>query len=100
MLAVIGLERLSTGGLYWVAALLAVGGWGLGWITDLVLQKAGYGVIGNGLVAVVGAVAGLAAYNNFVHPLRTSPALTLVILAFFAGMAAVMLAAIVKRSLR
>ncbi|MFI5012092.1 MAG: hypothetical protein ACHQAY_07075 [Hyphomicrobiales bacterium] len=58
MLAYLGVPSTSPEMLYFITALTFAACFAFGWATDMVLAEAGFGLIGNALVGIVGGVFG------------------------------------------
>lgn len=65
MLELLRLDQYSTDVLLMMFFFLGTGGYIIGAITDVIMQKRGYGPIGNGSLAIMGCFAGIYARNTY-----------------------------------
>ncbi len=77
MLKLIGLAHLSDKELFLVALIATCCCFAVGWIMDMIMEKVGFGIFGNAVVALFGIFVGLYAYNNH-YGSMTSPNLKIV----------------------
>lgn len=100
MLKLIGLAHLNSKELFLIAIIAACCCFAVGWIMDMIMGKVGFGIIGNSVVAMLGVMFGLYAYNNH-YGTMTRPDLKVVI-AFLVTSVMIHLVAlsIVRRVLR
>jgi uncharacterized membrane protein YeaQ/YmgE (transglycosylase-associated protein family) len=77
MAKLIGLSHLSNSE-YWTLVLIAVIiSLMVGYITDMIMNRHGFGVFGNSFICMLGIVVGLAAYHKF-YGRMSSPDITIV----------------------
>jgi uncharacterized membrane protein YeaQ/YmgE (transglycosylase-associated protein family) len=77
MLKLIGLAHLSDRELLLLALVAACCCFAVGWIMDMIMERAGFGIIGNTIVALLGILVGLYAYANH-YGSMTSPNIQMV----------------------
>jgi hypothetical protein len=77
MLKIIGLAHLSNKELFLVAIIATCCCFVVGWIMDMVMEKIGFGIFGNAVVAMIAILVGLYGYNNH-YGSMTSPDLKIV----------------------
>lgn len=66
MLHYFALDHYSTESLLIMLMTLVIGGCFVGYITDYLLEKRGFGPFGNGFLAILGCFSGVYARNAFV----------------------------------
>ena len=64
MLKLIGLAHLSSKEIYLVGLIAICCCFAVGWIMDLIMERAGFGILGNAAVSLLGVLVGLYAYSN------------------------------------
>ncbi len=74
MLKLIGLAHLSDKEIYLVALIAICCCFAVGWIMDMIMERAGFGILGNAVVSLFGVFVGLYAYSNY-YGSMTSPQL-------------------------
>ena len=65
MLHLFALDRYSFEELMFLIAAVCSGGYVIGYLTDLILTRRGFGPAGNGCLAIVGCMAGIYARNTY-----------------------------------
>ncbi len=70
MFRVLGLNGLPIEALLMILVMLVICGIVTGWITDVIMGQMGFGVIGNTILTIMGAVVGMTAWNAYIGPLR------------------------------
>ena len=88
MLKSLSLDHYSGDTLFMILLLACIGGTVVGYITDSVMGDRGFGPIGNGLLTVLGVVAGIYVRNTFFG--RMEPG-DLALTGIFAAIAATLL---------
>ncbi len=78
MLKIIGLAHLSDKELFLLTLIAICCCFMVGWIMDMVMEKIGFGIFGNAVVALFAILVGLYGYNNH-YGSMTSPDLKMVI---------------------
>lgn len=66
MLEILALEQYSDETLMLLLITVVVGGGFIGFITDIVMGRRGFGPVGNGLLAILGCFFGIYARNSYV----------------------------------
>lgn len=77
MLKLIGLAHLSDRELFLLALVAICCSLAVGWIMDMILDRVGFGMLGNAAVAMLGIFVGLYAYSQH-YGSMTSPNLQMV----------------------
>ena len=70
MLHVLGLENFDSVFLMAVCIAILVGGAVVGYLTDMIMGERGFGPVGNGALAIMGALLGVYARNTYFYHLR------------------------------
>ncbi len=65
MLQVLRLEQYSSEVLLFILLAVLIGGFVIGFVTDTVMGDRGFGPVGNGMLAMLGAVVGIYIRNTF-----------------------------------
>lgn len=78
MLKLIGLAHLSDKELFLLGLVAICCSFAVGWIMDMIMERTGFGIFGNAVVAMLGILVGLYAYSNH-YGSMTSPNLQVVI---------------------
>lgn len=78
MLAMLGLAHLSRADIWLLATILMAVAFLVGWVLDMIMDRQGFGLIGNGLLVTFAAVVGAYVYNRYFGNFR-SPDMKVVI---------------------
>lgn len=68
LLPMLGLSYLPNEQLLLLAAMAAVGAFVIGWLADVILDEASFGIIMNGLIVVAGAALGFMLWIRIGYP--------------------------------
>jgi hypothetical protein len=96
MLQLIGLSHLSDKELLLLIFIAICCSLAIGWITDMIMRRIGFGIFGNAFICMFGILMGLAAYNRY-YGRMTSPE-PMIVMAF--ALTSVMLHLVVISVLR
>lgn len=97
MLAFFGASRIAQGDLIVLIGVAGVAALILAWITDLLLGRLAFGVVGNTILALLCAALAMGLHNTFLGPVRAVAATNLSIIALGGAVFGLIVLAIVKR---
>lgn len=88
MFQILRIDQYSSETLIFIALAILIGGFVIGFITDAVMGERGFGPVGNGMLAMLGAVVGIYIRNTYFG--RMDPG-DIVVTGVFAAAAATLL---------
>lgn len=98
MIGMLGLSGFNQSDLMVIIAMITLACVVAGWISDAIMGDAGYGVVGNGILTVLGTVTGLAAWQHFVGSVTSATLPYVTTAAGFSVVAFLLLFALFKRA--
>ena len=98
MLAALGLSGLPYDAIMTIFGGLVLVGVVCGWLTDLILGKMGFGVVGNAILTVSSALIGMAMFSMRNGPLRMHDASLSIGIAAVSAVCVLILVAAFKRA--
>lgn len=97
LLLLLGLPNMPAPELAVLIGLVAVGALLLGWIADIILHEAGFGVILNGVIIIVGALIGVMLWQRLGLLVGSNQHLTAAIIAATSGIVLLISCGVGKR---
>ena len=97
LIQMLGLPDMATPQLVVFLAFVAVGVLLFGWIADILLRDGAFGVIINGLVILIGAIAGTLIWRHLGYTIGTNPAGTTSFVALASGLATIIVVTTIRR---
>jgi hypothetical protein len=94
----LGLGLYSTETLGWIMVVILCASLVMGWIADALLEKLGFGVVGNVVLCLMGMVSGLVVWNFYIS-LQVTSSLQIIAIATSSAFGCLLTCAGLRRAL-